>query len=371
MNELADVTARAFAARCGPADPDDDLLYAVLSHQPLAARKSTLTFAQEIFAGLLRDDRELSLRLLEVLEMLLGGYRHRHDAGRYTGYRPLPQDRLRELACYSVNLVTLRVMLEPDGNSIPLGRLLRAPDDAPERWRSTVQLWKAGLDADGLQSVLATLALSSVSLGVTVNHGDLVGAILRGINRHHPGATEIDLARLAGDRTIETRLRYGTAIMDNYFYCPESDWVHSMASWLIPAIAGKNTLNLPQIPPEGTSEQDIKIIADLIFRYLRNAPSSNNRPIPVLRLLFELPQVFEVDHETLAAVVASDTTLLDEVPELRDPETYGRFAAYLGDLFPEASQGAPSDEDFIRGRDILEQLSRRRESWDWDDDQRA
>jgi len=372
MNELADVADRAFSGRRGRVDPNDDLLYALLSHQPLAARKSTLTFAREIFDGMLRDEPELSRQLLEVLEVLLGGYRHRNDSGRYAGYQPLPQDQLRQLACYSTNLVTLRVMLEPAIKYVPLGRLFRAQDNAPEQWRSTVQLWQAGLNADGLQSVLATLELVDNPPRVAVNHGRLSGVFF-GINdRQQLGATEIDLARLIGDRAMEVRLRYGTAIAENYFYSAVSDdWLHAMASWLIPAIAGKRTSSFKLRPPAGTPKQDIQIVADLIFSYLRIARGDRGRDILVLQLLFLLPRYFRLDCEVLAAVTLSDSTLPDEIPELRNRETYGRFADYLGEIFPEASQGAPSDEDFMRGRDLLEQLSRRRDPWDFDDDQRA
>jgi hypothetical protein len=67
----------------------------------------------------------------------------------------------------------------------------------------------------------------------------------------------------------------------------------------------------------------------------------------------------------------SDTTLLDEIPELRNPEAYGRFAAFLEELFPEARKEAFSEEAVIRGRDILEQLIRRKEPWDFDNGYRA
>jgi hypothetical protein len=50
MGELVDVADKAFAGRRGPSDPQDDLLFALLSHQPLAARTSTLSFAGEIGA---------------------------------------------------------------------------------------------------------------------------------------------------------------------------------------------------------------------------------------------------------------------------------------------------------------------------------
>jgi hypothetical protein len=68
---------------------------------------TTGDIAQEIFDGITCEDRGRSLEVLEVLEVLLGSYRYRHGSDRYAGYRPMPPDRLRELACYSANLVTL------------------------------------------------------------------------------------------------------------------------------------------------------------------------------------------------------------------------------------------------------------------------
>jgi hypothetical protein len=369
MNELTEVTAKSFAGRRGPTDPDDDLLYALLSQQPLAARKSTLTFAQEIFGGMLREDRTTALQVLEVLEMLLGRYRYRHGSDRYAGYRPIPPDRLHELACYSANLITLRVMLEPDGNSIPLVKLLRAQDGTLEQWRSTVVSWKAGLNADGLQSVLATIELSGDPLGVAVNPDeDRVAVFDRG-DRRQSGVNEIDLARLVGDKMMEERLRYGSVIIDGYAYSyGEGDWVNVMASWLIPAISGKITPSIIRPASGDVPDKDIRIIADLIFSYLRILNSNRTMSTELLRLLFDLPQVFQIDHETLAAVVVSDAALLDEIPELRNPEVYGGFAVFIEEFFPEPTKEALSEEAVARERDILEQLIKRRVPWDFEND---
>jgi hypothetical protein len=90
MDELTEVAEKVFAGRRGPMDPEDDLLYALLSHQPLAARGSTLDFTKEICVGL--SDRERG-RLHDVLEVLLCGYRNRHDSNRYIAYRPVPPDQ--------------------------------------------------------------------------------------------------------------------------------------------------------------------------------------------------------------------------------------------------------------------------------------
>ena len=40
MTELIDVAAEAFARSRGPGDPNDNLLFALFFHQPLAARRS-------------------------------------------------------------------------------------------------------------------------------------------------------------------------------------------------------------------------------------------------------------------------------------------------------------------------------------------
>jgi hypothetical protein len=170
MDELIDVAAKTFAGRHGPSDPDDDLLFALLSHQPLATRQSTLTFAAEFSTRLSGAKWR---QVLDVLEMLLGSYRDRHDSAKYSGYRPTHPDAVRQLACYSANLVSLRVRLEPGGASVPLPKLLRVPDgaDGMDQWRSMVMLWQSGLDVDGMQSMLASLALVTDPLGL-VHSGD-------------------------------------------------------------------------------------------------------------------------------------------------------------------------------------------------------
>ena len=154
MTELAEVAARAFAGRRGPKEPDDDLLYALLSHQALAARKS-FTFAKEIFAWLPDRGRE---QVFEVIEILLSSCRQRRGSAKYVNYRPRPADLVCELAFYTANLVALRVTLEPERCSIPLTKLLHCPTgDVMDQWRSMVMLWRSGLDSDCMQAMLATV----------------------------------------------------------------------------------------------------------------------------------------------------------------------------------------------------------------------
>ena len=117
VDELVDVAETALTGRRGPREPEDDLLFALLSHQPLAVRRSTLTFAKELFANLADAERS---HALAVLEILIQSYRRRYGSDRYAAYRPTPLDRVRQLATYSANLVTLRSALEPSGAMVPI-----------------------------------------------------------------------------------------------------------------------------------------------------------------------------------------------------------------------------------------------------------
>jgi hypothetical protein len=122
-------------------------------------------------------------------------------------------DRVRELACYSANLVALRVML---GGSVRLPHLLRIRnDDTLEEWRSMVMLWKAGLDVGGMRSMLATVELSDSPRSISVSSGPR-STVLPKNYREQIAVDEILLARLIGDRVIEQRLRYGSDIMEIY-----------------------------------------------------------------------------------------------------------------------------------------------------------
>jgi hypothetical protein len=330
IDELVDVTMKTFAGHRGTAVPEDDLLFALLSHQVLAARKSMLDFAQEIFSGL---DDEVRAQALQVLEVLARTYRNRHGSDRYAAYLPVPPDQVRQLACYSANLLALRVLLEPDPYSpgIPLAELLGVPvpsRGALEEWRVTPLLWKAGLDTDGLRAMLTLLEMTGAPPRLAASKRDL--SLM---------PFELSLARLIGDEATEMRLRYGTAIHDEvtYYYDFQS-WADMMSSWLIPAIAGISGVpeTLPAPPPR-TPDKDIAKIAEFIFEYLR--ASSRERtargkmlhhhdpePIRVLQLLFKMPTVFEMDKLALTAAVLGRPSIRERVPELQNFELYGHYA---------------------------------------------
>ena len=337
MDELSEVTRKSVAGRRGLADPEDDLLCALLSHQALAARKSMLNFAADIFTQL--DDKE-RWHVHQVLELLIAGFRQHHDSVKYAAYQPIPPDRLHQLAYYSANLVALRAALDDRQDGVPLTQVLRVPDYVLlDRWQSTVMLWKAGLDIDSMQSMLNTLELLDTRAIVMRAHAKPHNWVISD-PQARGWLPDILLAQLTGNRESELRLRYGASITDRHIYFDDSDsepqsWMHATASSLIPIIAGKDSSTFLVTPVEDLPpEREVAFVAELAFRALRglgNGPEAHNQRVGLLNLLFGLPPNFKMDRLALAAVAVADPKLVQEIPELQDAEIFGPYAPLLDD----------------------------------------
>lgn len=360
ISELVEVAARTFAGRRGPAEPDDDLLYALLSHRPLTSRESTLDFAEEMYRGLPGKEREQAFKVLAVL---IGGYRDRHGSDRYAAYRPTPSDRVRELAAYSANLVALRWMLDSE-DSIPLTTLFGTTEAPLDLWRSTVMLWKAGLDTDSLDSMTWSFKLAEQAIvGVGGGHFFLSPNLveIETVRR------EISIARMTGDETLERSLRYGVAIVAGHVYSYDDeteDWLDEMASMLIPGGLGQRGLPFFRAPEATISEDDIRIVAKLVFAYLRYRRGTQ-QCVDVLRFLFSLPRIFRIDHLTLAALVLNQPDLLNEIPQLSDVELYGKYAVFLGGFLPDVAVGSLSEDSIKTGQEFLEKWIIQNEEWEF------
>ncbi|MEU5693368.1 hypothetical protein [Actinosynnema sp. NPDC020468] len=211
---LRDVAEGAFGRR-REHEPDDDLLHALISHQPLSVQAPVRDFVRTRLNTLEDTERD---RVFRTLEALLHGYRRRKPSKSYTDYRPLDPDALRALAAYSANLVVLRLWAP---GWVPL--TVVSPDR--DQWQAAVNLWQAGLDADGRHSVLNSLHLVDDELFV---HNTM------------PDFLELKRARLLGDDFLERRLRTGFAIHDQLSYLvadgsPEQrarEWVEFLSGWL-------------------------------------------------------------------------------------------------------------------------------------------
>jgi hypothetical protein len=148
---LLDNYARRLAEhRADPAyheAPDDSLLRALLSYQPLTQRKPIVEFA----AGLAgqRTPRQRQELLIGV-RTLMASARTR-AFGRYQRYEPAPPDVVAACAAWIANLVVLGFELLAEDEELSL---LAPPDVDPEAWWSaTVRLWRAGLTEEALQSM--------------------------------------------------------------------------------------------------------------------------------------------------------------------------------------------------------------------------
>jgi hypothetical protein len=323
-DELVDLVERAFAGNRGRLRvPDDDLLFTLLSHQALAARPATLAFAEEIMAGLPDTDSE---RLRSLLGILLSNYRHRHRTDLYASYQPVPQDHVRQLACYSANLVVMRAALEKRPARIALTSLLGVPDsEALLYWQSTVRLWQAGLDLNGFQTMISMLQLASEPDGIILG--------LYHTRESQGAAADIALCRLVRDTHVERRLRYGAAVTEGYAYSNDgSSWYDTMASSLISISIGKETRLAPEAPPAGTTDEEIASIASLIFCCLRSDLCGPGHDEKLIRLLSNLPDEYRNDPLALAGAVLRNPGLPVEFPELQQPEVFGQYAGIVASV---------------------------------------
>ena len=313
VNELVDIAETALAGHRGRRDPDDELLFALLSHEPIVARRSIVSFAIQIFANLTEAEQR---HALEVLEILIEAFPRRHGSDRYTAYRPTTLDRVRQLAAYSANLVTLRLALQPDNASVQLAVMLRHPADVRREWRMIVNLWRSGLDTDGLNAMLSSLTFTDDSVRFSANEKTWPVS----------GVADLLFSLVVDDKELEGRLRYGMAIKDRFRFSNNrgDDWSEVMSSWLIPRIAGvagPSPLITP--PPPGTPRESITGIAQLIMALLRFRKSNAELEESLVRLFFKLPEVKNFDTRAFAAAVSRQPSLVYKIPELQDPSVFG------------------------------------------------
>ncbi|MFG1606894.1 NACHT domain-containing protein [Actinoplanes sp. NPDC049265] len=146
----------AVQRRPGWAEPSDDLICALLSHEPLALHQQVLTFAEGLVAELSAATRAAMKRLLEALIIRAPWT---DSARSYPRYRPTAASPVSKTATYTANLVLLRMCLDAS-EGIPLHLITPADLSPLKAWKSIVQIWTAGLTFDAWASMINRLELA-------------------------------------------------------------------------------------------------------------------------------------------------------------------------------------------------------------------
>ncbi|MEO3748188.1 hypothetical protein [Plantactinospora sp. B5E13] len=153
--ELLDVLTETWrmSQRAGM-ELDIGMLRALLSHRCLALRMPILNYARALFAALPGEQQG---RCRELLRYLCGHARRWETRGRAVPYRPQADDVVRAAAAYTANLFLLAVYLAP--RPLPLADVCTPQADPTDWMRSTVRLWRAGLNAQEWEAVADILAV--------------------------------------------------------------------------------------------------------------------------------------------------------------------------------------------------------------------
>lgn len=314
VETLRDTTESAMSRR-GFKDPDDDLLFALLSHQCLATRRSILSFAAEILGDLDRTERE---GITRVLDTLISRCRRRHGSGKYEQYRPSAADLVNAVATYSANLFLLRVLHVETG--VALNDIW--PPDGRLAWRSILALWRSGLDDNGWFAMLTTLGRSD---------GDIV--FVDPPEQLTPWNSELLHFKLADDFQTLMTLEMGVEIRTNPRYASsasqrtgpnvEFDPSEELARWLFQAVF----LSIPKIDPdhlrkllERPTHERYPYYLEALNMLLKQR--SQMLPYDLVRVIVEALVSPLADHYAMMAAIISHPRLLDDVPSLNDPDRY-------------------------------------------------
>jgi hypothetical protein len=223
-----------------------------------------------------------------------------------------------------------------------------------------VSLWKSALDYDALRALIIAIELTD-DQSCLVSRQDKKIAMISSPGKGDSSATlvEMGLAHLAGDWEIERNLRYGAAVSNGSFYFLGSDpWVDVISAALIPQIIGRRTPIPTVTPSANTPGSAIEIVARLIFLYLRSELADHSEDQKLIRMLFELPAVFEIDELALTIAVLSDPTLVKRFHQLQDRRIYGKYAAIArrelrSKKLPTINRHRMTDEAIAAVREVL------------------
>ncbi|MFJ5990457.1 NACHT domain-containing protein [Lentzea sp. NPDC092896] len=224
------VQVRELAASTYPpmAPPDVPQLYQLLSYQVFATRKPIIEFCQSLFNAFPEDERD---ELLNVLSDLIRSFHDSAQIDPQPPYRPAHATVVSRLANYSANLVCLRALLA-EARSVPTTEVFELDEKPLRQWRSTVNLWKAGVKTDGWDAILDTITLS-----LTQNNEWDISRL-----DFAKAAPDLMEARLLGNPALEGMIRTGRNFVSADVTSDDEEQVllRDFSDWLV-SISGPDS----------------------------------------------------------------------------------------------------------------------------------
>ncbi|MEU4694639.1 hypothetical protein [Actinoplanes sp. NPDC023714] len=270
-----------------------------------------LSFFRSLFTGLDRAERDDVVR---VLDFVIRNHRTRPSLDLLGAYRPTKPDLVNGLACYSANLVLIRILIA--GGPVPVGEIVRDDDE----WASALALWKAGLRADGWHAMLTWIERAGDHLGT----GQVAVS---------PETADYRHAALLNDAAAQARSAFGLALHDGIAVDIGRSGVSLLAT-LIADLTGRTPPVDMSTDPPGTTETDpttARLIASVLERLLLSWQPDSDFLHGYLSVLLGLDQLKEIDATALLLNICRRPQVIGNLPALRDPDLY-REAADLAIL---------------------------------------
>ncbi|MDA0632239.1 hypothetical protein OUY22_02330 [Nonomuraea sp. MCN248] len=301
--------------RRGATELNDDLLFALLSHQPIVTRGQIASFVSEIFRAMPSEEKQ---NILQLLGVLLANCRQRHPSERYSEYRPLPLDRVRQIGAYSANLVLLRLAIAETVTS--LSSIFPTESNPRASWVSLVNLWRGSLDQSGWNAILDTLSLDGDKVDV--------GSQIPGSDFQHAS-----YARLIGDCRLESWVRIGMAVQDGAFYGDGNENIVDLiepwiASLMIPFRRRQSgaRIMLPYELVGNRKEVSAALDAVDIILKLGSHAIQSDALVTLIKWRISHRAIRHVDPYAIACAIWSHPRLVVDVPSIADPELYNSAA---------------------------------------------
>ncbi|MFC6090974.1 NACHT domain-containing protein [Saccharothrix lopnurensis] len=322
VSELAALANAAYGGRYGDRPLDDEVLFALLSHQVWAARPSITEFAAAIF-GTMPDEERRNVR--RALEELLRSYRQRRRSARFDGYRPTPLDLVRQVAVYSANLTTLATWCGDPATGLDLvGPFGDDQGEALGNWRSALFLWRSGLDPDSWQALLFSLNTDGTTLSPT----------RPAVPSGKAGVDEYWLARIGADPVHAARVQRGMGLVDDHIFLERgSGWTDHMLTWIVPVLVSprKVSTSLLVDPPGNASTEDLQEVGralSLLLR-IRGRTLGKEFTLRAVKSLAEYPVPFGIDMRTVLTVAHLYPEILLAEPRWQNRAFYGSLGPAL------------------------------------------